>query len=65
MLTSLTRIRFHDLGHSVLALLLSMARSIQSFVSHEDIATTSGIYGHMLPSMQQAIVDKLDDLFGN
>ncbi len=67
MLTSLNRIRFHDLRHSVVTLLLSKGidtRSIQDFVGHEDIETTLGIYGHMLLSMRRAIVDKLDDLFG-
>jgi len=64
---SLPHMHFHDLRHSVVTLLLSMGvdpRSIQEFVGHEDITTTLGIYSHMLPSMQQGIVDKLDDLFG-
>lgn len=63
----LPHIHFHDLRHSVVTLLLSMGvdpRSIQEFVGHEDITTTLGIYSHMLPSMQQGIVNKLDDLFG-
>ena len=64
---SLPHMHFHDLRHSVVTLLLSMGvdpRSIQEFVGHEDITTTLGIYSHMLPSMQQGIVDMLDDLFG-
>jgi len=63
----LPHMHFHDLRHSVVTLLLSMGvdpRSIQEFVGHEDITTTLGIYSHMLPSMQQGIVDKLNDLFG-
>jgi len=58
---------FHDLRHSVVTLLLSMGvdpRSIQEFAGHKDITTTLGIYTHMLPSIQQGIVEKLDDLFG-
>jgi integrase len=58
---------FPDLCHSVVTLLLSTGvdpRSIQEFVGHEDITTTLGIYSHMLPSMQQGIVVKLDNLFG-
>jgi integrase len=63
----LPHMHFHDLRHSAVTLLLSMGvdpRSIQEFVGHEDITTTLGIYSHMLPSMQQGIVEKLDDLFG-
>lgn len=63
----LPHMRFHDLRHSVVTLLLAMGvdpRSIQEFVGHEDIETTLGIYGHVLPSMQRGIAEKLDDLFG-
>ncbi len=63
----LPHMHFHDLRHSVVTLLISTGvdpRSIQEFVGHEDITTTLGIYGHMLPSMQQGIVEKLDRLFG-
>jgi integrase len=64
---NLPHMHFHDLRHSVVTLLLSIGvdpRSIQEFVGHEDITTTLGIYSHMLPSMQQGIIEKLDDLFG-
>lgn len=33
-------------------------------MGHEDIVTTLGVYGHVLPLMQRGIADKLDDLFG-
>lgn len=62
----LSHIRFHDLRHSVVTLLLALgvdARSIQELVGHEDIETTLGIYGHVLPSMQQSIADKLGGFF--
>jgi integrase len=63
----LPHMHFHDLRHSVVTLLLAMGvdiRSIQDLVGHEDITTTLGVYGHMLPPMQQGIADKFDDLFG-
>ncbi|GHO98759.1 hypothetical protein KSF_088070 [Reticulibacter mediterranei] len=63
----LAHIRFHDLRHSVVTLLLALgvdARSIQELVDHKDIETTLGIYGHVLPSMQEAIAEKLGGFFG-
>lgn len=57
---------FHDLRYSVVTLLRREVdpRSIQEFVGHKDITTTLSIYSHVLPSMQQGIIEKLDDLFG-
>ncbi len=62
----LSHMRFHDLRHSVVTLLLGMGvdpRTIQVFVGHEDITTTLRIYSHVLPSMQQGVADKLSELF--
>jgi integrase len=62
----LSHMRFHDLRHSVVTLLLGMGvdpRTIQEFVGHEDITTTMRIYSHVLPSMQQGVADKLSELF--
>lgn len=62
----LSHMRFHDLRHSVVTLLLGMGvdpRTIQEFVGHEDITTTLRIYSHVLPSMQQGVADKLSELF--
>ncbi|BCL83435.1 hypothetical protein ccbrp13_59000 [Ktedonobacteria bacterium brp13] len=38
---------------------------IQELLGHSDIVTTLGVYGHVLPSMQEGAVDKWDDAFGN
>lgn len=57
---------FHDLRHSAATILLSMGvnmKAVQELLGHSDIAITLGIYGHLLPSMQQEIVDKWDDAF--
>jgi len=36
---------------------------IQELLGHSDIAITLRVYGHLLPSMQQEVVDKWDDVF--
>lgn len=59
-------IRFHDLRHSAATILLSMGvniKVIQEMLGHSDIAITLRVYGHLLPSMQQEMVDKWDNVF--
>jgi integrase len=63
----LPRMHFHDLRHSAATILISMgvpANVVQELLGHSDIATTLGIYGSVLPSMQKEAADKLDGLFG-
>lgn len=63
----LPRMHFHDLRHSAATILISMgvpANVVQELLGHSDIATTLGIYGAVLPSMQKDAVNKMDDLFG-
>ncbi len=61
-------IHFHDLRHSAATILLSMGvnmmKVIQELLGHSDIAITLGLYSHLLPSMQQEVVDKWDTVFG-
>jgi len=62
----LPSMRFHDLRHSAVTLLLAMGvdpKSIQELVGHQSITTTLGVYGHLLLSMQMGIADKLDNFF--
>jgi integrase len=59
-------IHFHDLRHSAATILLCMGvnvKVIQELLGHSDISITLGVYGHLLPSMQQAVVDTWDDVF--
>jgi integrase len=61
----LPRVRFHDLRHNTATILLSKKVSsqvVQELLGHEDISTTLGIYGHVLPSMQKDALDNMDDL---
>jgi integrase len=63
----LPKMRFHDLRHSAATILISMGvppNVVQDLLGHSDIATTLGIYGAVLPSMQKEAMDKMDDLFG-
>ncbi len=58
---------FHDLRHSAATILLCMGiniKVIQSLLGHSDISITLGLYSHLLPTMQQEVVDKWDDAFG-
>lgn len=58
---------FHDLRHSAATILISMGihpKVIQELLGHSDISITLGIYGHLFPSMQQDVVEKWQDVFG-
>lgn len=64
----LPHMRFHDLRHSAATILLAMGvpiKVIQELLGHSDIGTTLNIYGHVLTSMQQEAVEKLENFFGN
>ncbi|MBO0795733.1 MAG: site-specific integrase [Ktedonobacteraceae bacterium] len=63
----LVPMHFHDLRHSAATILMGMgvnAKAVQELLGHSDISITLGIYGHVLPSMQQDIVDIWDGEFG-
>ncbi len=56
----------HDLRHSAATILLGMGvnmKVIQELLGHSDIAITLGLYSHLLPNMQQDVVNKWDDAF--
>jgi len=40
------------------------AKVVQELLGHSHISITLGVYGHVLSSMQQEAMDKLDTLFG-
>ena len=64
----LPNIRFHDLRHSAATILLSIGvhpKVVQELLGHSTISMTLDIYSHVLPSMHQEAMSKLDDLFGS
>lgn len=54
----LPRIRFHDLRHTLVSLLLESGTPIlrvQAIAGHADAKTTMGIYGHLLPGAMKEL----------
>ncbi len=59
-------LRFHDLRHTCAALLIAAdahPKAIQDHLGHKDIQTTFNVYGHMLPSVHEALGASLDAAF--
>jgi integrase len=56
-------LRFHDLRHTCASMLIAEGahpKAIQDHLGHKDIQTTFNVYGHMLPSAQEALGAALD-----
>lgn len=54
------------LRHSEATILLGtrgQLKVVSERLGHASIATTADIYSHVLPAMQQEVVDKIDGLF--
>ncbi|HEX4716416.1 MAG TPA: tyrosine-type recombinase/integrase, partial [Ktedonobacteraceae bacterium] len=63
----LPEVRFHDLRHSAATLLLAAGvnpKVVQELLGHSSISVTLGMYGHVLPNMQQDVKNRMDDMFG-
>jgi integrase len=57
-------IRFHDLRHSAATLLFSLGvhpKVVQEVLGHSQISMTMDIYSHVMPSMHQNAMDKLNE----
>ena len=62
----LPQIHVHDLRHSAATLLRSMGvdlKVIQQILGHSNLDITANIYSHVLPSMQEEAVEKMNKLF--
>lgn len=60
------KIRFHDMRHTHATLLLAQGinvKVISERLGHSNIKITLDTYSHILPSMQQEVAQKLNDLF--
>ena len=65
---ALPDMRFHDLRHSMATVLLAAGvhpKIVQERLGHSTIAMTMDVYSHVLPSMQQDVARKLDEMFGD
>lgn len=64
--SGLPEVRFHDLRHSAATILLSMGihpKVVQELLGHSQISITLDTYSHVLPSMQQDAMKKLNERF--
>ena len=61
----LPNIRFHELRHTAATLMLKQGihpKIVQERLGHSNISMTMDTYSHVLPSMQEEIANKLDEL---
>ncbi len=61
----LPNIRFHDLRHTAATLMLKQGvhpKIAQERLGHSNISITLNTYSHVLPSMQEEMANKLDEL---
>src|SRR6266581_8761767 len=60
-------IRFHDLRHSSATMLLGMKvhpKIVQEILGHSQINITMDIYSHVLPTMQEEAMNKINEALG-
>lgn len=61
-------IRFHDLRHSAATLLLKKRahpKVVQELLEHSEIGVTMYICSHVMPTMQEEAMERLNDVFQN
>jgi integrase len=59
-------LRFHDLRHTCAAMLIAEGahpRAIMERLGHSSITVTLNTYGHLLPAIDEALTDRLNDRF--
>lgn len=59
----LPHMRFHDLRHSAATILLAMnvhPKIVQELLGHNQISMTMDLYSHVLPGMQEDVIDRLE-----
>jgi integrase len=63
----LPAIRFHDLRHSSATMLLGMKvhpKIVQEILGHSQMSITMDIYSHVLPTMQEEAMSKVNEALG-
>lgn len=64
----LPRKRFHDLRHTAATFLLAQGmdlKVVQEVLGHSQISLTANTYAHVLPSLMDEAVKRMDDLLGS
>ncbi len=59
-------LRLHDLRHTCASLLIDLGahpKVIQEWLGHKSITVTIDVYGHLFPSLNQALAERLDEVF--
>lgn len=59
-------LRLHDLRHTCVSLLIELGahpKAIQERLGHSSITVTMDVYGHLFPSVAEALTERLDDVF--
>ena len=59
----LAPLRFHDLRHSCASFLIAQGahpKEIQARLGHSSITTTLNVYGHLFPSLDERLAERLD-----
>ncbi|MEN6521330.1 MAG: site-specific integrase [Armatimonadota bacterium] len=63
----ITQIRFHDLRHTHVALLIAQGEHVKVIserLGHSSISITMDRYGHLFPTLNQSVADKFDEALG-
>lgn len=58
-------LRVHDLRHTCVSLLIQLGahpKAIQERLGHSSITVTMDVYGHLFPSLAEALTERLDDV---
>jgi integrase len=59
-------LRLHDLRHTCAALLIELGahpKAIQERLGHSSITVTMDVYGHLFPALNEALTERLDEVF--
>ena len=59
-------LRVHDLRHTCASLLVDLGahpKVIQEWLGHKSITVTIDVYGHLFPSLNEALAERLDEVF--
>jgi integrase len=65
--TGVRRIRFHDLRHTCASLLLAQgvpARVVMDVFGHSQMAITTDLYSHVMPTALREAADAIDRALG-